>query len=54
VIAEGDHIIIKVNGEIVVDKHDHAYSKGHFALQQHGPGTVVKFSKIEIKELPSR
>jgi hypothetical protein len=28
------------------------YTEGHFALQQHGPGTVVKFRKVEVKELP--
>jgi hypothetical protein len=25
---------------------------GHFALQQHGPETVVKFRKVEVLELP--
>ena len=28
------------------------FTKGHFALQQHGPETMVKFRKIEVKELP--
>jgi len=38
----------------VVDFKDpqNRYTKGHFALQQHDPGTVVKFRKIEVKELP--
>jgi hypothetical protein len=27
------------------------YTEGHFALQQHDSGTVVKFRKIEVKEL---
>jgi len=55
VIAEGNHIIIKVNGETTVDFVDknNTYSKGHFALQQHDPGTVVKFRKIEYKPLPA-
>jgi hypothetical protein len=54
VIAEGDHITIKVNGKTTVDWHDpeNRYKKGHFALQGHDPGTVVKFRKIEVKELP--
>lgn len=54
VIAEGDHIIIKVNGKTTVDWRDpeNRYKKGHFALQGHDPGTVVKFKKIEVKELP--
>jgi hypothetical protein len=54
VIAVGNHIVIKVNGKTVVDFVDknNTYMKGHFALQQHDPGTVVKFRKIEVKELP--
>lgn len=53
VIAQGNHIIIKVNGKTTVDYRDpnKAYTRGHVALQQHGPGTVVQFRKIEIKEL---
>jgi hypothetical protein len=55
VIADGNHIVIKVNGKTTVDFIDEksTYMKGHFALQQHDPGTVVKFKKIEIKELPA-
>jgi hypothetical protein len=55
VIAEGNHIIIKVNGKTTVDWHDpreNRPKKGHFALQGHDSGTVVKFRKIEVKELP--
>jgi hypothetical protein len=57
VIADGNHIIIKVNGKTTVDFVDknNTYMKGHFALQQHDPGTVVHFRKIEYKELsPTR
>ncbi len=55
VIAEGNHIIIKVNGKTTVDWKDpeNRFQKGHFALQGHDPGTVVKFKKIEVKELPA-
>ena len=55
VIAKGNHIIIKVNGEKTVDFVDenNTYTKGHFALQGHDPGTVVKFRKIEVQELPA-
>jgi hypothetical protein len=55
VIAEGDHIIIKVNGKTTVDWRDprpNRPKKGHFALQGHDPGTVVKFKKVEVKGLP--
>jgi hypothetical protein len=55
VTVEGNHIIIKVNGKKTVDWKDpkNTYTKGHFALQGHDPGTVVKFKKIEIRELPA-
>jgi hypothetical protein len=56
VTAVGNHIVIKVNGKVTVDTHitdpKRTYTKGHFALQQHDPGSVVKFRKIEVKELP--
>jgi hypothetical protein len=54
VTAIGNHIVIKVNGKTTVDFVDekNRHSKGHFALQQHDPGTVVKFRKVEVKELP--
>ncbi len=54
VIAEGNHIIIKVNGKTTVDfvdTHNNA-PRGHFALQGHDPGTVVKFRKVQVMELP--
>jgi hypothetical protein len=56
VIAEGNHIIIKVNGKTTVDFVDekNTYAKGHFALQGHDPGTVVKFKKVEVIELPAK
>jgi hypothetical protein len=55
VTAVGNHILIKVNGKTTVDWKDpkNTYTKGHFALQQHDPGTVVQFRKIEVKELPA-
>ncbi len=54
VIAEGNHIVIKVNGKTTVDFKDpnSTYLQGHFALQGHNIGTVVKFRKIEVIELP--
>jgi Domain of Unknown Function (DUF1080) len=55
VIADGNHIIIKVNDKVTVDFVDekNTFSKGHFALQQHDPKSMVKFRKIEFKELPA-
>ena len=55
VIADGPHYIIKVNGKTTVDVVDAnpVRTKGHFALQQHDPGTTVQFRKIEYKPLPA-
>jgi hypothetical protein len=55
VIANGNHIIIKVNGKTTVDFIDkkNTFMKGHFALQGHDPGTVVQFRKVEVQELPA-
>ncbi len=54
VTAVGNHIIIKVNGVTTVDYTDphNTYTKGHFAIQQHDPGTKVWVRKAEVKELP--
>jgi len=56
VIADGNHIIIKVNGKTTVDFVDtkNTYMRGRFALQQHDPGTVIQFRKIEVQELPAK
>jgi len=55
VICKGPRITILVNGMKTVEWTDPKwrYKKGHFALQQHDPGSVVKFRKIEVLELPS-
>ena len=55
VIANGDHIVIKVNGKTTVDYvgGKQLYRRGHLAFQAWEPGTVVQFRKIEIKELLS-
>src|SRR5262249_17887683 len=55
VIADGNHIIVKVNGKTTVDFVDknNTHAKGHFASQQHDPGTVIQVRKVEVMELPS-
>jgi hypothetical protein len=56
VIAEGNHVAVKVDGKTTADYTDEQrrFTKGHIALQQHSGGqTVVEFRKIEVKELPS-
>jgi hypothetical protein len=54
VICVGAKITILVNGKKTVEWTDpkHRFKKGHFALQQHDPGSVVQFRKILVKELP--
>ena len=54
VIANGNRIIIKVNGKTTVDyvDEDKKYSRGQLALQVLEAATVVHFKRVEIKELP--
>jgi len=53
--AVGNHITIKVNGKTVVDFTDpkSTYTDGHFAFQQHDPGSQVDIRNIEVMELPA-
>ena len=55
VIVNGNHIVIKVDGKTTVDFVDekNRHTKGHFAIQQHDPGSTVKVRKIEVMELPA-
>ena len=54
VIAQGNHIVIKVNDKTTVDFIDEKnHPKGPFALQQHHDGSVVEFRRIEVKGLPA-
>ncbi len=52
--AIGNHIKIKVNGKQVVDYVDekNTHKEGHFAFQQHDPGSQVWIRHIEVRELP--
>jgi len=53
VIADGERIQILVNGKQTIDFKDpnKTYTKGHFALQGHDPGSVMTFKKVEYKPL---
>jgi hypothetical protein len=53
VIAQGNHIVISINGRTTAEYTDEkrAYISGHIALQQLDPATVAEFRKIEIKAL---
>ena len=54
VIAQGNHLTVKLDGKTVAQHTDEkrAHQKGRIALQAYTPQTVVRFKKIEIKELP--
>ena len=56
VIAEGNHIIIKVNDKVAVDFVDEkkTYTKGHMAFQQHNLGSEVWVRNVQVKELPKK
>jgi hypothetical protein len=54
VTADGNHIVIKVNGKTTVDYTDknNTYTKGHLAIQYHDPTCKIMVRKAEVKELP--
>lgn len=56
IIADGNHIVIKVNGKTVVDYVDpkNTYTRGYLALQQHDPGSVVMYKNLMYKRLPKK
>jgi hypothetical protein len=56
VIADGNHIIVKVNDKTVVDYVDpkNTFTKGYIALQQHNVGSVVQYRNIMMRKLPAK
>lgn len=54
IIANGNHIIIQVNGKTVVDYVDdkNTYTTGYLAFQQHNKGSVVEYKNVKMKPLP--
>ena len=54
IIAQGNHIIIEVNGKKVVDFVDekNTFTNGYLVLQQHNKGSVVTFKNLMMKPLP--
>jgi len=53
IIAEGNHLIIRVNDKVVVDyvDKDETYTTGHVALQQHDPGSEVHYRGLMVRPL---
>ena len=54
IIADGDHIIIKVNDKVTVDTHDSSYAKGYLALQAHDPGSVMMYKDLMFRPLKKK
>ena len=54
IIAQGNHILIEVNGKKVVDFVDekNTFTSGYLVLQQHNKGSVVAFKNLRMKPLP--
>lgn len=48
------HLKVSVNGEVIFEflDHERAWKEGHFAFQQHDPGSKVTIRKVEVMELP--
>jgi len=55
IIAQGNHIIIKVNDKVAVDYVDekNTFTSGYFALQQHNKGSVVTYKELMYRKLPA-
>jgi hypothetical protein len=47
-------IRVSINGELLYEllDHDQSFKQGHFAFQQHDPGSKVSIRKVEVMELP--
>ena len=52
ILCEGNHIQLKLNGEVTADLHDDKWKEGFLGLQLHaGPPMQVFFRDIQIKIL---
>lgn len=54
IIADGDHIIIKVNGHTTVDTHDSTYKQGYLALQAHNEGSVMMYKDLMFRPISAK
>jgi hypothetical protein len=50
------HTKVGVNDELLYEflDHDRIWTEGHFAFQQHDPGSKVTIRKVEVMELPEK
>ncbi len=56
IIADGNHIVIKVNEKVITDFVDekNTFTKGFLALQQHDPNSVVYYRNLMYRKLPAK
>jgi len=56
IIADGNHIVIKVNDKVITDFVDekNTFTKGFLALQQHDPNSVVYYRNLMFRKLPAK
>lgn len=56
IIADGNHIVIKVNGKVISDVVDekNTHTKGWLALQQHDPKSRVWYKDLMFRPLPAK
>jgi hypothetical protein len=56
IIADGNHIVIKVNEKVIVDtvEDKNTYTKGYFVLQQHNKGSIVYFKNLMYRKLSEK
>ena len=56
VIADSNHIVIRVNGKTAIDLVDkkNRQTRGHLAIQHLNPATVIQVRKAEVKRLRLR
>ena len=59
ILVNGQNIVTRINGRIISDYTEapgceggRKIGKGYIALQQHDPGSVVRFRNLRIKRLP--
>ena len=50
IVADGDHLLVKLNGETTVDARSTRHARGPIALQYNAAGRV-KFRNVKIKPL---
>jgi hypothetical protein len=55
IVCQGNHIVIRVNDEVVVDFVDEnrTYTRGYLALQQHNLGSEVRYRNLMVRPLGS-